>query len=107
MEALADAVPRQSDFWPAGSPARHLGQHVLVARVAGDIAAEVATPDIDALGVTEASPLPATDAAAAADAMRDSILAALPGERIDLLRDFVRRHVVGVLRRDDADPQPT
>ena len=105
VEALADAGFEQSDFWPAEDlPARHLGQHVLVARVAGDIAAEVATPDIDALGVTEASPLPATDAAAAADAMRDSILAALPGERIDLLRDFVRQRVVGVLRRDDANP---
>ena len=36
--------------------------------------------------------------------MRDSILAALPGERIDLLRDFVRQRVVRVLRRDDANP---
>ena len=38
VEALADAGFEQSDFWPAeDSPARHLGQHVLVARVAGDI----------------------------------------------------------------------
>jgi acyl transferase domain-containing protein/SAM-dependent methyltransferase len=105
VEALADAGFEQSDFWPAqDSPARHLGQHVLVARVAGDSVAEVMASDTDALGVTEAFRLPATDAAAAVEAMRDSILAALPGERIDLLRDFVRQRVVAVLRRDDADP---
>ena len=105
IEALADAGFEQSGFWPAeDSPARHLGQHVLVARVAGEIVAEVAAPDTDAQVVSEAFPPPATDAAAAADAMRDSILTTLPAERIDLLRDFVRQRVVGVLRRDDADP---
>jgi acyl transferase domain-containing protein/SAM-dependent methyltransferase len=103
IQALADAGFEQSGFWPAeDSPARHLGQHVLVARAAGDIVAEVAAPDTDALGVTEASPPSATDAAA--EAMRDNILAALPGERIDLLRDFVRQRVLRVLRRDEADP---
>ncbi len=30
-----------------------------------------------------------------------SILEALPAERIDLLRDFVREHVMRVLRRDE------
>jgi acyl transferase domain-containing protein/SAM-dependent methyltransferase/acyl carrier protein len=105
VEVLADAGFERSDFWPAeDSPASHLGQHVLVARIAGEIVAEVVVPDTDALGVTEASPLQATDAGAAASAMRKRILAALPGDRIDLLRDFVRQRVVRVLRRDTVDP---
>ena len=36
--------------------------------------------------------------------MRGSILGAPPGDRIDLLRDFVRQRVVRVLRRDATDP---
>jgi acyl transferase domain-containing protein/SAM-dependent methyltransferase len=105
VEALADAGFEESNFWPdADSPARHLGQHVLVARVAGDIVAQVGAPDTDALDVTKPPPLPATELAAAADETRDNILAAIPGERIDLLRDFVRERVLRVLRRDDGDP---
>jgi acyl transferase domain-containing protein/SAM-dependent methyltransferase len=108
MQALADAGFEESSFWPdEDSPARHLGQHVLVARVAGDTIAEVAAPDTDALGVTEAPWLRPTDAAAAADVMRDRILTAFQGERIDLLRDFVRQRVLRVLGRDDADPPGT
>ena len=51
IEALSDAGFEQSDFWPAeNSPARHLGQHVLVARIAGEIVPEVAPPDAVRLG---------------------------------------------------------
>ena len=57
----------------------------------------------DAVSVTETAPLQATDAATAS-VMRERILAALPGDRLDLLRDFVRECVVRVLRRDPADP---
>ena len=102
--ALVDAGFEQSDFWPSDdSAARHLGQHVLVARVAGEVAPVAGAQTTDAAFVTETAPLQATDAVVAS-AMRERILTALPGERLDLLRDFVRECVVRVLRRDPADP---
>jgi malonyl CoA-acyl carrier protein transacylase len=99
--ALADAGFEQSDYWPAeDSPARHLGQHVLAARVAGELAADVA--GAVASGLTEAAASPATDGIATED-VRDTVLAAPPGDRVDLLREFVRERVIRVLRRDAAD----
>nr|WP_294524327.1 beta-ketoacyl synthase N-terminal-like domain-containing protein [uncultured Rhodopila sp.] len=99
-EALAAAGFEQSSYWPAeDSPARHLGQHVLVARVAGELAADVGSVAVE---LTEAAASPATADAAAED-MHDTVLAAPPGDRMDLLREFVRQRVVRVLRRDAAD----
>jgi hypothetical protein len=39
-----------------------------------------------------------------ADALRQRVAEALPGERVELLRDFVRERVVRVLRLDRNDP---
>jgi acyl carrier protein len=49
-------------------------------------------------------PLRTAEPDAATQDMRDDIIAAPPGDRMDLLRDFVRQRVVRVLRRDAADP---
>lgn len=104
LAALADAGFEQADYWPSEDCAAiHLGQHVLVARVAGEVAPNVLALGVDVASVTETAPLQATDAAAAS-ATREQILSALPGDRLDLLRDFVRERVVRVLRRDPPDP---
>jgi acyl transferase domain-containing protein/SAM-dependent methyltransferase len=98
------ALLRESGFesagaWPrAGSAAAHLGQHLVVARVAGD-AAGVA--DVDA-AFDAASPRAAAGGAAEEEqpsqALRERVLAALPAERPELLREYVRDQVVRVLR---------
>ena len=101
VAALTDAGFEQADFWPRqDSPARHLGQHVLVARVAGEVAPDVAA---ETAPVIEAAALKARDVEKPS-AMRERILTAVPGDRLDLLRDFVRERVVRVLRRDPTDP---
>jgi acyl transferase domain-containing protein/SAM-dependent methyltransferase len=104
VAALADAGFEQADFWPAeDAPARCLGQHVVLARVAGEIAPDVQARRADVASVTETVALPAPDTAAAS-ATRVRILTALPGDRLDLMRDFVRERVVRVLSRDPTDP---
>jgi acyl carrier protein len=104
VAALADAGFEQAEFWPReDSPARCLGQHVLVARVVGEVAPDVLAQSAEAAPATEAVASRAADAEKAR-AMRERILTAVPGDRLDLLRDFVRDRVVRVLRRDPADP---
>jgi acyl transferase domain-containing protein/SAM-dependent methyltransferase len=101
--ALADAGFEQAEFWPTEeSAASDLGQHVLMARVAGEVTHDVVVRHTDAVSTAETSTLEATQAAARA--MRERILTAFPEDRLDMLRDFVRECVVRVLRRDPSDP---
>ena len=88
--------------WPSeGSAAAALGQHVIVASAGG------------AAGVSD-SGVPADDDAAedaqrpgvvelSGAARRQQILAALPDERLDLLRQFVRDCVVRILKLDPTE----
>ncbi len=96
LEALRDAGFGAAQAWPpAGSAAEALGQHVIAAQVPGDawggVADESAAPQPDSM---------ATPAAAPADDWRARFDAALPAERLDLLRELVRRQVMSALRLD-------
>ncbi len=102
--ALKDAGFEEAGAWPeAASGANALGQHVVVARVAGDAAA-VAT---SAMATT--APAAATRGGEAPRApsaeLRARLLDAVPSERLALLRDFVRGQVMAILRLD-ADRTP-
>jgi SAM-dependent methyltransferase len=104
LTVLGDAGFEAARAWPdPDSPASHLGQHLLVARVAGDAMPIAETGTAFAFDLHETLS-PQVPTAAATDAVRTRILDALPGERMDLVRDFVRQHVMRVLRRDPADP---
>ena len=99
IAALSDAGFAAARAWPeADSSASHLGQHVLVARVAGVSAAGVTRLADAAAGQGDATANPATEGASAP---RERILAAFPTERLAMLRDLVRQQVMRVLRRDD------
>jgi acyl transferase domain-containing protein len=104
VQALRDAGFDAAGAWPeAGSAAGVLGQHVVVARAPGDAAAVVAG-DLPA-DTAAGAPASATDAAAdRAQALRERVAAALPDERADILRDYVRDQVVRVLRLDPLQP---
>ncbi len=102
IAALSDAGFAAARAWPeADSSASHLGQHVLVARVAGVSAAGVTRLADAAAGQGDATANPATEGASAP---RERILAAFPTERLAMLRDLVRQQVMRVLRRDTDDP---
>lgn len=104
IEALGDAGFERARAWPEpGSAAGHLGQHMLVARAAGEAAFEPELASGFAFHADE-TPMLELPGAVAASSVRTLILGAFPGERIELLRDFVRQQVVRVLRRDAADP---
>lgn len=103
--ALLDSGFDEAQAWPAaGSSAEALGQHVLVARVAGEPGLQTGSSD----SVTAATPGPARTGATAekeqADAFRQRVLETLPADRLESLRDFVRDRVVRVLRLDAAEP---
>jgi acyl carrier protein len=78
-----------------------LGLHVVAARAPGepgDRAAEPeAAPEVAALA-------PRAGVAAPAEDLARRVLAALPDERLELLREFVRDRVVRVLRLDPGEP---
>ena len=81
--------------------ARHLGQHVLVARVAGEPAQETGT------GELPRQRRPSRDfGACRAGAVHsdNSVIDTLPADRLELMRSFVRERVVQVLRLDAAEP---
>jgi SAM-dependent methyltransferase len=89
--ALAHAGFAQIQAWPqAGAPAEILGQHVIVARVAGERVARdnVEVAEEEAI----AAALPATSGLIIAQ-LRE----AYPSERLELLRDYVRKHVMRIL----------
>jgi acyl transferase domain-containing protein len=95
--AAADAWPRPQSI------ANALGQHVVVARVAGEpFGALDAAPLVEVVAAA-----PVTSAAAetteSAEALRHRIIEALPVDRLGLVRDVVRERVVRVLKLDPAD----
>jgi acyl transferase domain-containing protein/SAM-dependent methyltransferase len=98
--ALRDAGFENAGAWPrSGSAATAVGQHVIVARVAGELAGAPTAP------VEEAAVQPATPTAPApAEPFRQLVLQGLPPERLELLRDFVRDRVVRVLRLEAGNP---
>lgn len=100
LDALRDAGFTTAAAWPQeDSSATCLGQHVIVARVSGQVAADaVLSGCIPAGGDRAAAPGPEVPDARAA------VLEALPTERMDLLRDFARAQVMHVLRRPADDP---
>jgi hypothetical protein len=104
VSALRDAGFDDAAAWPgAQSVAQAIGQHVIVARVAG----EARGHDVVAMAAPrpgEAARAVANAPAAVAGVLRQRVLDALPADRRDLLRDFVRDRVVDVLKLDPADP---
>jgi len=100
LEALREAGFDEAGAWPpAGSPAEALGQHVIVARVPGDAVGAAAV----AAGADEPRRAAVAAPAEQAQRLRERLLDAMAGERIELMRDFVRERVLRVLRLDPAD----
>jgi acyl transferase domain-containing protein/SAM-dependent methyltransferase len=99
--ALTAAGFAAAGAWPRpGSAAAALGQHVVVARAPGEEGAAVAAP-----GAAETpAPAPRQAASAPADALARAVAEALPAERLELLREFVRDRVERVLRLDPSQP---
>jgi SAM-dependent methyltransferase len=97
---LAAAFPQQD------SVAAQLGQHVLIARVAGEFAGgicagselRVAASDPDSNVAATLTPLEQ------GAAFMTRLAETLPIDRLELLRDFVRERVVRVLKLDAAEP---
>ena len=99
--ALRDAGFVAAEAWPGrGSVAERLGQHVIVARVGGD----VGVPDVSPMaGISSTTSKDVPERPLSAD-LRERVLDALPGDRLELLRDFVRATVVRVLHLDPTNP---
>jgi acyl transferase domain-containing protein/SAM-dependent methyltransferase len=107
LAALHDAGFEAALALPeAGSAAEKLGQHVLVARVPGELGGGVATTDVAAGQLHSSTPaqVVATASSEQAASFRQRVLDTLPGDRLELLRDFVRERVVRVLKLDAAEP---
>jgi SAM-dependent methyltransferase len=108
IEVLRESGFQQAAAWPeTDSEAAHLGQHVLIAQVAGEVSVDRPGLEDPGQGDERLFVPPAPDFAAREgtwDEWRVSLLEALPGERHDLLCDFVREHVMWVLRRDTDEP---
>lgn len=104
LRALDEAGFEGAGAWPAaGSPAASLGQHVVIARAPGSAGDR---RDAERVAAADASaPRPAQSAAAVAQPaqFRAAVVAALPADRLDLLRDFVRERVVRVLRLEATE----
>lgn len=101
IAALSEAGFEGASAWPtAGSLADHLGQHVLVARgpgaLPGTVSAIGSRPEI---GAPSREPIEIVTA----DEFRKRVIGALPKERIELLREFVREKVMRILRLDPAE----
>lgn len=107
VRALRESGFDEAGAWPpAGSAAESMGQHVIVARVPGASvygAAAGMETDAGAALAEEPAAVP-TKAPDQAQVFRQRVLDAVPGERVELLRDFVRDRVVRVLRLDRNDP---
>jgi len=104
LQALRDAGFEEAGAWPPeGADAAVLGQHLIVARVPGSASGGV--PVAQASPTNAHAPAPVASTREAAGAFRQRLDEALPGERIELLREFVRDKVMRVLRLDaDAPP---
>ncbi len=104
IEALQDAGFEAAQAFPeTGSPAEALGQHVLIARVAGEPSAETTADDLFPAS-DSATGSQATPHAGASERLLASILEALPSERHDVVCDLVRDEVMRVLRCDPGNP---
>jgi SAM-dependent methyltransferase len=105
VQALRDADFADAGAWPLpGSAAAALGQHVIAARAPGSAAdrGEIpATSDTPAPDPRAAHPVATVEQSTG---FRSRLTDALPADRLDLLRDFVRERVVRILRLDPADP---
>jgi acyl transferase domain-containing protein/SAM-dependent methyltransferase/acyl carrier protein len=89
-----------------GSPGEALGEHVILARPAvSDGAAQpgAISLETEAAPAAEAGQPPAAEISPA-DELLARLQAALPDERKELLLDFVRQHVISVLRLDPNEP---
>ena len=109
LGALHVAGFEAAGAWPkAGSAADALGQHVIVARVAGEpfgtTSGSVSRPFVGETVSGTTSPADERAAPSAAETFRAQLLAALPADRLDLLRDFVRDRVVRVLKLPADQP---
>jgi SAM-dependent methyltransferase len=102
--ALRQAGFADAGAWPRpGSAAGALGLHVVVARAPGEAVAGAAVAEAAAVPDPVAPEAPRAADAGAALARR--VLEALPAERVELLREFVRERVMRVLRLE-ADRPP-
>jgi acyl transferase domain-containing protein/SAM-dependent methyltransferase len=103
-DALRVAGFEEARAWPkAGAAGEAMGQHVIVARVAGETQGTVARTALD----DERAPDAAREAAPSADARGlwpKRFEEAMPVERMDLLRELARQQVMQVLRLDPASP---
>ena len=98
ITALSDAGFEAASTWPpSGSLADQLGQHVVVARKPG-VFLGFANADADAHDVA-----PRVAVKSESDAFRQRARDALPSERIELMRDFVREKVMGILRLEPSE----
>ncbi len=100
LEALREAGFDEADAWPrAGSAADALAQHVVVARVAGQSRAG-SVPAAATAAVATNAPAATEDSAS----LRQRLAEALLADRMEMLRDFVRSRVTGILKLDPAEP---
>jgi acyl transferase domain-containing protein len=101
LDALRETGFEASHAWPGSdSLANDLGQHVIIAFSSGE-SSEVEVASRFENGSDTLAPPPA---GTVDGAFRARILEAYPTERLALLRDLVRDQVIGLLRRDVADP---
>lgn len=99
LQALRDAGFHEASAWPpAGSVAEALGQHVIVAQVPGD---QWGSLNADT-GRIESPAASGGAFVAAVDDWRQRFDAAQPAERLDLLRELVRRQVMATLRLEPS-----
>ena len=99
--AVAMALPERN------SAAAQLGQHVLVARVPGELAGGVSGNDAIDSGSGAVAASGAEAGAVAVEqgaAFKRRLAETLPADRLELLRDFVRDGVVRVLKLAAAEP---
>jgi acyl carrier protein len=96
--ALGEAGFESAAAWPAAtSVAASFGQHVVMARVQGQAqAVRAGGPQPAAAAGADTGPVAASGPAD--NAVRAQLAAALPSERLEILRDFVRDRVKKVLR---------
>ena len=102
LEALCQAGFTEAQAWPsARSAAADLGQHVIVARSPGESheAADAEPPAAVVRTPAGSAPMDGEGS----EALREAIERALPGDRLELLRDYVRERVMRVLRLDAGE----
>src|SRR5262249_50288589 len=108
IEVLHKSGFSRASAWPeADSHAAVLGQQVLIAQVPGDVSHD--RPSLASSRQDSKEPFVqrAPDSVAGEgkwEEWRAGLIEALPGERHDLLCDFIRQHVMWVLRRDTDQP---